>query len=80
MSENEKKLINAFCTGLSIDASIIKDDLTYNTIAEWDSIGHMKLIAEIDKTFDIMRDTEDVIDMSTFGKAKELLGKYEISF
>jgi len=38
----------------------------------------MRLINEIESAFDIMIDTEDVIDMSSFGKAKEIVGKYGV--
>jgi acyl carrier protein len=77
---NNKKLIEAFCNALEIDASIVKDDLQYQSIEQWDSISHMILIAEIEDVFDIEIDTDDVIDMSTVGKAKEILNKNGIEF
>ena len=40
----------------------------------------MGLVAEIENTFDIMLATDDVIDLSSFSKAKEILGKYGIQF
>ena len=77
---NNKKLTEAFCNALEIDASIVKDDLQYQSIEQWDSISHMILIAEIEDVFDIEIDTDDVIDMSTVGKAKEILNKNGIEF
>jgi len=77
---NNKKLIEAFCNALEIDASIVKDDLQYQSIEPRDSISHMILIAEIEDVFDIEIDTDDVIDMSTVGKAKEILNKNGIEF
>lgn len=77
---NEEKLRQVFAEALGIDASQVKDALTYNTIPEWDSIGHMALIAEIDDTFDTMLDTDDVLDLSSFAKAKEILAKYDVQF
>jgi acyl carrier protein len=77
---NNKKLIEAFCNALEIDAIIVKDDLQYQSIEQWDSISHMILIAEIEDVFDIEIDTDDVIDMSTVGKAKEILNKNGIEF
>ncbi|OBY77882.1 acyl carrier protein [Paenibacillus sp. KS1] len=75
----EQKLKTIFSETLNISIERIVDDLEYNSIIEWDSISHMALIAEIDDQFDIMMDTEDVIDLSSFAKAKEILRKYEIS-
>lgn len=77
---NEEKLRNIFAEALGIDVSQVNDELAYNSIPEWDSIAHMALIAEIDDQFDTMLDTEDVLDMSTFAKAKEILAKYDVQF
>ena len=40
----------------------------------------MGLIAEIEDTFDIMMDTDDIIDFNSFTKGMELLKKYDIVF
>jgi len=77
---NEQKLREVFAEALEIDASQVTNTLTYNTIPEWDSIAHMALIAEIDDQFDTMLDTDDVLDMSSFAKAKEILAKYDVVF
>jgi len=58
----------------------VTDELAYNSIPQWDSLAHMTLIAEIDDQFDTMLDTEDVLDMNTFAKAKEILAKYDVEF
>jgi acyl carrier protein len=77
---NEEKLKQVFCTVLSLSENEINDDLEYNTISTWDSVGHMKLIAELEDTYGIMMDTDDIIDLSSYGKAKEILKKYDIDF
>ncbi|MCK0472946.1 acyl carrier protein [Halalkalibacter sp. APA_J-10(15)] len=77
---NTQKLRTIFAESLNIDESLVTDDLTYNSIPEWDSIAHMALVAEIDDQFDIMLDTDDVIDMSSFAEAKRILTKYEVEF
>lgn len=77
---NEQKLREIFAESLGIDISQVTEELTYNSIPEWDSIAHMALISEIDDQFDTMLDTDDVLDMSTFAKAKEILTKYDVEF
>jgi acyl carrier protein len=74
----EQKLKQIFSETLGIDEGMVNDDLKYNSIPEWDSLAHMSLVAAIDDEFDIMLETEDVIDMSSFAKAKEILVKYGI--
>lgn len=54
--------------------------LKYMEISEWDSVGHMTLISTIEDTFDIMMDTDDIIDFSSFEKGMELLAKYDVDF
>ena len=76
---NEYRLKKVFKEALNIDESIITDELTYNTIPEWDSISHMHLIDRIEKEFDLVIDTEDVIALNSFAKAKEIIKKYEIN-
>lgn len=56
------------------------ESLTYQGIEQWDSVGHMELISEIEDTFGIMIDTDDIIDFSSFEKGKEILSKYEVQF
>ncbi|MEC7689661.1 MAG: acyl carrier protein [Pseudomonadota bacterium] len=77
---NQEKLNHAFTTALQIPVEDITDELKYNTIPEWDSTAHMILIAELEDTFDVMLDTDDIIDMSSVGKSKLILQKYGVTF
>ncbi len=77
---NNDKLINAFSQALGIETSQVTDDLEYNSIAQWDSVAHMTLIAKLEQAFDIMLDTEDIIDMSSPAKAREILSRHEVEF
>jgi acyl carrier protein len=54
--------------------------LHYQDITEWDSVGHMTLIADIEDSFDIMMETDDIIDFESFDKGIEILKKYKIDF
>ena len=55
-------------------------ELEYQSIQEWDSVGHMSLMAALEEVFDIMMDTDDIIDFSSYEKGKEILGKYDVVF
>lgn len=55
--------------------------LEYQSIREWDSVGHITLISELEDAFDIEIETEDVIDFSSYEKGKEILtNNYGIEF
>ncbi|MDR1115096.1 MAG: acyl carrier protein [Tannerella sp.] len=55
--------------------------LAYQSVPLWDSVGHMTLIAALEEVFDIMMETDDIIDFSSYKKGMEILkSKYNIEF
>ncbi|SEH26384.1 acyl carrier protein [Selenomonas sp. KH1T6] len=77
---NEEKYVQSFVNAFGVEESGVPA-LKFNEIEEWDSVGHMSLIAEIEEAFDIMMETEDIIDLSSYEKGKEILsGKYDVQF
>jgi acyl carrier protein len=72
---NIERLRVAFRGALSLPDDYDVDLLEYRGIEKWDSLAHMSLVAEIEDAFDVMIDTDDVIDMSSFTKAREILSK-----
>ena len=77
---NKEKLISTFCDALGVGPDIITDDCEYNSISQWDSVAHMVLINKLEQTFDIMLDTDDIIDMSTPAKAEEIIAAHGVEF
>ena len=75
---NKKKYEEVFTNSFSIDQDKLNDDLAYESIIEWDSVGHMGMIAELEETFDVVLETDDIIDFSSYKKGKEILLKYDI--
>jgi acyl carrier protein len=75
--ENKIKYNSAFTESFGVDESLL-DDLKYESVMEWDSVGHMGLIAEIEEAFDIELEMDDVIDFSSYVKGKDILKKYNI--
>ncbi len=77
---NLEKYEQAFCESLDLTKDQLAG-LEYQGITNWDSVGHMGLIAAIEDAFDIMMDTDDIIDLSSFEKGKEILtANYGIEF
>jgi len=73
-----EKYNNAFTSSFDISEAELGDSLIYQSIQAWDSVGHMALIAALEDAFDVMMDTEDIIDLSSYEKGKEILRKYEV--
>jgi acyl carrier protein len=78
--ENLNKLKKSFSEALNISVDIINSDLFYQGIPQWDSISHMVLISQLEEDFEVSIDTDDVIDLSSFEKAREILTKLEVNF
>ncbi len=77
---NLEKYEQAFCESLEITKEQLAG-LEYQQVASWDSVGHMGLVAAIEDAFDIMMDTDDIIELSSFEKGKEILASnYGIEF
>ena len=77
---NKQKYDQAFIESFSIDESALGDNLEYNVIPEWDSVGHMSLIAELERVFGIFMEMDDIIDFSSYTKGIELIAKHGIEF
>lgn len=77
----EESLKSVFVEGLGLqDMTVDWSSLAYRGIPQWDSVAHMQVVAEIEETFDIMLEIEDVIGMSSFEVAKGILTKYGVAF
>lgn len=74
---NREKYVNAFVEVMEVEPSEV-EKLVYQEIDAWDSVGHMSLVAELEDAFDIMMDTDDIIDFSSFEKGIEILKKYNV--
>ena len=73
-----KKYKKIFQESLSIDNKTFNKNLKYNDIPEWDSIGHMTLMSDLEEGFNISIDTDDIIDFSSFKKGIQILKKYKV--
>ena len=74
-----QKYSEIFKTALNIGADKLTENLKYNDIEEWDSIGHMTLVAALEEEFKISLETDDIIDFSSFKKGIEILKKYKVN-
>ena len=75
-----EKYNKAFCDAFEITEDKLAN-LQYQQIELWDSVGHMTLVANLEDAFDIMMETDDIIDLSSYEKGKKILTKnYNVEF
>jgi acyl carrier protein len=54
------------------------EQLSYQSIPQWDSIAHLSLIMNLEEAFAISIDAEDVIEFGSYAKGKDILRKYDV--
>ena len=77
--DNIEKYKEIFVSSLAIKENFT-EDLKYNDIPEWDSIGHMTLMSGLEEGFNITLETDDIIDFSSFKKGIDIKKKYKVNF
>lgn len=75
---NREKYDQIFMDCFLVGKDELNDNFVYQCVKEWDSVGHMGMIAGIEEAFDIMMETDDIIDFGSYKKGIELLLKYNV--
>ena len=74
---NLEKYNEAFISSFNVEEEALTT-LEYQGVKEWDSIGHMSLVSELEDAFDIEMETDDIVDFSSYEKGKEIMKKYGV--
>jgi acyl carrier protein len=77
---NIELLKKAFVAALDLSEDCEVETLSYSVSSEWNSIAHMQLIAEVEDVFDVMLETEDILDFSSFTEACRILRAHSVDF
>ena len=75
---NKAKYDNVFFECFSVSPEMLNEKLSYQSIPAWDSVGHMGMIAGLEESFNIMMETDDIIEFSSYTVGIEKLKKYGI--
>ncbi|HWA10170.1 MAG TPA: acyl carrier protein [Opitutaceae bacterium] len=72
---DEARLKKCFAEAFGLAPEQVKDDLAYQGIKAWDSVGHMALVAALEAEFGVMFDTDEIIALGSVAVARDLLRK-----
>jgi len=75
---NREKYNQTFIDCFSVTEDVLNEEFVYQCIPEWDSVGHMGMIASLEDAFDIMMDIDDIVDFSSYTVGIEKLKNYDI--
>ncbi|MDF0479337.1 acyl carrier protein [Vagococcus sp. PNs007] len=78
--ENKIKLNEIFKRTFNIKDEELDFLFNKENVTNWDSLGHITLVSEIENDFEVMMETEDILALNSFDDAIKILEKNEISF
>ena len=75
---NLEKYNNAFIEVFGVEESALGSNFNKDSVDGWDSVHQLNIIALLEESFDIMLDPEDIMELTSYEKGKELRAKYEV--
>jgi len=75
----ENRLNEIFSKVFLIELDQINDELSRKDVEEWDSMGHLMLISEVESTFGVFISDEDMTKIKTLGDIKKVLRKLGVA-
>ncbi len=75
-----EKYNQAFVEVFAVEESALGANFSKETVESWDSVHQLNIVAILEETFDIMFEPEDIMELTSYDKGKELLQKYDVEF
>ncbi|MBE5849662.1 MAG: acyl carrier protein [Lachnospiraceae bacterium] len=76
---NLDKYNDCFIRTLGANRESLNENYNFNAVPDWDSLAHLSLIEELEKTFDISLEGDDIMHFGGYENGKVILEKYGIS-
>lgn len=78
--DNLQKYNDVFCKVLNVNAEVLDGNFTFKAVPQWDSVAHLSLISELEETFDVFFESEDILHYGSYENGKEILKRYGVEF
>ena len=75
---NLERYNKIFMDVLGVDETVLNENFTFKDVQQWDSVAHLSLISELEETFDVMLEPEDILHYGSYENGKKILEKYGI--
>ena len=69
----EERLANVFDAAFGFENEKFSPDLAPEDVPNWDSVGHMNLVMELEKEFDQQFEVDEIMEMSSPAKIIDIL-------
>jgi acyl carrier protein len=77
---NSEKYDSIFMSVFDVEKDVLGDDFTFKAVDKWDSFLHLTLISELEDGFDVLFDSEDILNFGGYSNGKKILAKYGVDF
>lgn len=78
--ENLQKYKNVFMDVFNVNASELDENFTFKDVKRWDSVAHLTLISELEDSFDVLFESEDILHFGSYLNGIEILKRYGVDF
>ncbi len=76
--DNLEKYNNIFKAEFKVENEQLNADLAAGSMKQWDSIKQLSLVTAVEDEFDVMLDSEDILDFKSYEAGKQILMKYDV--
>jgi acyl carrier protein len=76
---NLDKLNKVFTEVFEVEKNQLGSDFSIDNVDNWDSVTQLSLVSDIEDEFDIMIDSDDILDFKSYDAAKVIIAKYEVN-
>lgn len=75
---NLEKYNHVFMNVFGVKEDILSEQFTFKDVPQWDSVAHLSLISELEDTFDVMFESDDILHYESYENGKKILKRMGI--
>ena len=72
-ASSSQRFVNLIAEILRVSPNDVVDSMGMDDVGTWDSLSHMQLIVTIESDFGVELSAEEIVEMRTIGKIREVL-------
>ena len=80
MTTEELALKRVLADVFGIDASLIDEQASVDSIKNWDSLNHLKLVLALEERFNIRLNEDQIVEMLNYPLVKAVLQEHGVEF
>lgn len=80
MIATEAKLKQVLADVFGVDASVIDDNASVDSIAKWDSLNHLNLVLALEEQFKVSLSEEQIVEMMNYPLVRAVLQEHGVEF